>query len=60
MRLGYVDRCAPRLTMILPRERGEARAEYVARFLRAVRGLGHVHIVTIRGARRRIRATRGW
>lgn len=58
--LGYVDRCARTRVMVLPRKPGETREAYARRFTREVTGLGHVHIVTVRGKRTRIVATRGW
>lgn len=60
MRLAYVDVLAPQRLMILPRKPGESKEAYALRFADLTRGLGRVHIVTVRGARSKRRATRGW
>lgn len=56
--LGYADRQGSgyRKLYALPRQVGEAYADYAARFFREVRGLGHVYLY--KGGRRI--AARGW
>ncbi len=56
--LGYSDRIPGHRPVIyaLPRKRGESRADYMRRFFREVRGLGHVRL----HLGRRIIGYRGW
>ena len=58
MRLGYRDRAFQAGARFLLRDKGETRNDYTMRFFGEIRGLGNVDIVTLRGERVTIRATR--
>ena len=59
MTLGWSDRMAPWYVHTTPRLKGEDRSTYTRRFLAGIKGLGNVHICTVRGKHVVRRVSRG-